>query len=524
MIHGLILTDNTYNDFNNTVSRGPGAHRIATHLRHHGYKIEVVDYCLRWTLLEFQTLCSKLVNDQTLFLGIGTNLFLDRNSFNQLTQWFKQTYPHVAIVLGGNQLLSRTIDPVDYYIEGNAENAVLILLEYLQGQRTIDQIEWTDVGIPGVRLINALTTYNKVDTSDLSIKYLSSDFIEPTQNLGLETARGCIFKCSFCSYPLIGKKKVDYVRNVDNLIQELQNNYDQWGTTNYIVNEDTLNDRVEKLEILENAISALPFKINFVAYARLDLILARPESVRLLRNMGMRGVHFGIETFNKKAGKLIGKGTDPAKVKDGLLWWKLEMPHVITNCSMITGLPYDDDNLYEHADWFANSGVESWGWQPLYLNDTTKSLHSSEFSLNYRLYGLEPMSDQEIEKEIAIDLEQGFNTVHHQNGSHKGHKNKMIYWKNTRSNNNWFKAMRLAININTYSKTKRVSPWTAFDWGTLGYTLDEMQTWGWHSVTPHVPEQDITDRCVRHIEKYKKSKLDYNYTTYYQGQSHEKMV
>ena len=34
--------------------------------------------------------------------------------------------------------------------------------------------------------------------------------------LGLETARGCIFKCAFCNFGLIGKEKGTYERGTTN--------------------------------------------------------------------------------------------------------------------------------------------------------------------------------------------------------------------------------------------------------------------------------------------------------------------
>jgi hypothetical protein len=513
-VDGLIVADNTYNSVDNTSSRAWGSHRLATHLRSAGYRIEVIDYCLRYTLDELCELTQRLIGSKTVFLGIGSNLFLDRDSFNHYTQWVKASYPHVAIVLGGNQLLTRTIAPVDYAIEGNAENAILVLLEYLRGIRTVDQVTWTPTDQP-FRLINALVNHNQVDTQDLTIHYLPQDFIQPNETLGVETARGCIFKCSFCSYPLIGKKKLDYVRNVDTIRDEFVRNYELWGTTRYFILEDTFNDRLDKLRQLHEAITRLPFRIEFVTYARLDLILAQPESAKLLHEMGLRGVHFGIETFSPSAARLIGKGTSAERIKEGLLWWRDQTPGTITSTSLITGLPQDHTDHFETADWFIkNRAVNYWTWQPLWLNNMTSSLHSSEFSRNYRMYGLAPMTDDEIQAEIQVDLDQG-QPPPYQMGNHKGYQNKMTHWKNTRTGDNWFRAMRLAVRLNRYSHSRNISPWNAFDWASLGYTIDEMGHWGWYDVVPHVPEADIKSRINSRIDQYKQLKLAYDYAAYY---------
>ena len=152
--------------------------------------------------------------------------------------------------------------------------------------------------------------------------------------------------------------------------------------------------------MLEQAITSLSFRINFTAYARLDLILAKPRSVELLRNMGLQGIHFGVETFNKHAGRLIGKGLSGQRLKDGLVWWKEQMPEVATVCSMIVGIPGDTSDYHAENAWFATSGVDFWYWQPLYITKEDQTIHTSEFSRDYVKYGLEIMSNAEVSAEV----------------------------------------------------------------------------------------------------------------------------
>ena len=511
MVHGLIIADNTYNDSLFYVGRATGAHKIASHLSNHGYNVEVMDYCTRWSLLEFQQLCNRLISDKTIFLGIGSNLFFDKPIVNEMLGWIKATYPNIAIIVGGNNLLYRDFDPVDYYVEGYAENSMLALLEYLEGRCTKHQIKWTLSALPKY-LIDGNKDYGQVDTNDLTISYLPSDFISSSQVLGLETARGCIFKCNFCTYPLIGKKKLDYLRDPATIDRELRYNYDAYGITRYIIMEDTFNDSVHKLKELEKVISKLPFRIEFVTYARLDLILAFPETAEILKNIGMRGVHFGIETFNSKAAKLIGKPTDIEKIKDGLLWWNSITPGITTHCSMIVGLPEDDDDQWENLKWYHNSGIESYAFNPLYLTNLEKTVHTSEFSRNYEKYGLVKMTEEECQEELKIDDFSSRPWVAHQ---YKGLTSKLIFWKNTKTGDNYFRASRLAAEIIGSSKHRKVNCWLQFEYATLGYEIDECRDWGWYDVKPHVPEQELAQRAEILVNNYKKSKINYNYDSLY---------
>lgn len=521
MIHGVILTDNTYNNLDITCHRGSGAHKIASHLRQHGYNIEVVDYCLSWTQPELEQLMSELVTDDTLFLGIGSNLFLDRSTFDDNIRWFKNRYPSVSVILGGNQTLTRSIPCVDYYVEGYAENAMLHLLDYLRGKINHNEIRWSTAS--DKNLIDATSDYGPVDTTDLTIKYLPSDFLRPEQTLGLETARGCIFKCKFCTYPLIGKNKLDYIRDPDTIVRELQDNYDQWGITNYLINEDTFNDSIEKLELLERAITSLPFKINFTAYARLDLILAKPQSVELLRNMGLQGIHFGVETFNKDAGRLIGKGLSGQRLKDGLVWWKEQMPDVATVCSMIVGIPGDTSDYHAENTWFATSGVDFWYWQPLYITKEDQTIHTSEFSRDYDKYGLEIMSAAEVSAEVRNLWRLQYQ---YKNKSHpftyrpfidENFRSKVGYWKDTTARQNYFTALKTSCELNQTAVDRRVSAWTMFDYVSLGYSINEIRTWGYgHSkYAPAPPMDEMKQRADERINEYKFKKLTYDYAEFY---------
>lgn len=511
-MHGIILTDNTFLAKNQGIGRGTGAHRIATHLRKHGFRIEVIDFILRWNLEQFQTLCKKITNKHTLFLAIGTNLFDDDTSLNDKLKWYKSQYPQVKIILGGNNLMTRDIQHVDHRVEGYAEKSMLKLLEYLSGSCSIDSVKWHPKWPMGT-IIDSAKDYplTAEDTQDLRIEYLNSDFIKKNESLGLETARGCIFNCKFCTYPLIGKKKIDYIRDMKTIKQELINNHEQHGISNYIISEDTFNDTQQKLTAMAEVACALPFKLSLVAYLRFDLIMSYPDSYKLLKACGLRGAFFGIETFNREAGKLVGKGGDPIKIKENLLRWAENMPEVQTQCGHIAGLPLDDEETqWQTLEWYKKNKIQKWNWNPLYIVNTEKNIHASEFSKNFKKYKLEIMSENEVNTEIN----------NHEQFSHmkswsfyinSTHINKIIFWKNQDNSMNYFKATRLANNLNLASKTRLIGPWLMFMYSGLGYCFDDMQKWGYFDVDPHVPEIDIEHKTKQFVNGYIKQKLGYKY-------------
>lgn len=511
MTQVVILADNNYSDTDSVFLRGTGAHKISTFLRDQGWQVEVIDYILRWSLKEFQSICKKLIEQDTLMLGVSSNLFTDRESFNEKLLWFKQTFPAVSIVMGGNNLLAREISPVDYLIEGYAESALLALLDHLAGKIPKQAIKWSKF-TNKVQLIDATTDYPHNDTHDLTIRYQESDFILPHETLGIETARGCIFKCKFCTYPLIGKKKTDFLRHHHNLRDELLHNYETHGVKNYIIAEDTFNDSVEKLENLAEAISGLPFRPQFASFMRFDLIWTRPHTLDLLKQIGLRAAYFGIETFNSQDGKLVRKGMSSEKMKDGLLWWVQEAKEIATHIGMIMGLPNaNEDTAWKDNEWLEKSGINWWSWNALWFTDTSKTIHTSDFSHNFRSYGYDIMTDAEIEKVLEsqkIDQDPSYKLFHYNT---KTFRQKMAFWKHQGNGMNFFTAADLSNRLNAASRSRKLGGFHVFTHSSLGYDINETMTWGYYDIHPHVPEKEIKLRADYFISQYINKKLSYGY-------------
>jgi radical SAM superfamily enzyme YgiQ (UPF0313 family) len=508
----LIFADNNYSDTNYTFLRGTGAHRIATFLRAKGYQTEVVDYMLRWSLEDAQEICEKLVSDRTLMLGVSSNLFSDSEDFNKKLSWFKSRYPNIPIVVGGNNLLARELEPVDYLIEGYAESALLHLVQYFDGKVTKDQIRWSKFPSQ-VPLIDATADYLHNDTSDLTIRYQDSDFIKSHETLAIETGRGCIFKCKFCTYPLIGKKKTDFLRDHQNLRDELLYNYETYGVKNYMIAEDTFNDSVDKLENLANAVNGLPFRPQFTSYLRFDLIWANPHTLSLLRDIGVRAAFFGIETFNPSDSRLVRKSPNAEKIKEGLMWWAQEAKDIATHVAMIMGLPgATEDQAWKDHEWLEQSGINWWSWNALYFTDVTKTIHTSDFSHNYKQYGYELMSDQEIQdtiQELNTKNQDLSNRLFHYNT--KIMRQKMSYWKHAGNGMNFFTSADLCNRLNAAATSRRLGGFHVMTHSSLGFDIDDVMKWGYYNAEPHVPEKELETRTNQLIQHYIKQKLSYNY-------------
>lgn len=206
------------------------------------------------------------------------------------------------------------------------------------------------------------------------ILWSDEDSIFPGEDLPIEISRGCIFKCSFCGFHLTGKAQWDFTKSPDTLREEMISNYDRFGTTGYMFCDDTYNDSEEKITELLKMYRTLPFNLRFSSYARFDIMAAKPHTQDILYESGLRSAFLGIETFNKQAGKMVGKGMDPDKQKKALIDFKKKYPDVLIHISLIAGLPGESlKEIEESLDFLQelngiNGGV-SWDTAMLMLSE-----------------------------------------------------------------------------------------------------------------------------------------------------------
>jgi len=352
--------------------RPVGAFQLANVLRQAGFTVQVID-CWPWIaakgLATAKEILGHFVNKDTLWVGfsstwlsklnqpkknlhevyndidtlIENTYIFDPDELLELKSFLKEKSPNCKFVLGGGRApLGRTnsVPPfIDCFIEGYADTTVLEWTRYCQGRNPFLPVH---KNLDGSISITHDHKASRFDYTNHKFTWHDNDLVQPGEALPMEIARGCIFNCAFCAYPLNGRKKLDYLKDPIILREQLQENYDRFGTTHYWFLDDTFNDSVEKLEILYNGVFAkLPFKVNFSAYLRLDLINAHPISIDLLRDMGCRGLSFGIESLNYESVKAIGKGITKDKVYNTLSQIKEKMPDAILDSQFIVGLPYE---------------------------------------------------------------------------------------------------------------------------------------------------------------------------------------
>jgi len=395
MMHGLILTGfNSLSNAHALYKRTGGAHRIATYLRDRDWDIEVLDFVMGWSLEQLQEFTNSRVSNKTVFIGFGSTFPIWSPKLELYFKWVRDTYPNIKIIAGG-QISNNYRIEADWYVDGFGERATEALLKHITGGEKVKY----QLGVNGRKVIKGNTDYPSFPMKNLRIRYEDRDFILSNETLVTEFGRGCIFNCSFCNFPVLGVKE-DHSRDAEDLRQELQDTYDRYGVTKYVIADETVNDYTEKLQKFQTVIKQLTFKPRFFGFARADLLVSRRQDWDIMLEMGFVGHHYGIESTNVESLKTIGKGMHPDKLLPGLIEVRNYFKkHGIYKgqVSLIAGLPYETkESLEKSLSWFeTNWKTENLMLFPMYIPKSNGSDNSSKLTTDWKKYNY---------RETAVDM------------------------------------------------------------------------------------------------------------------------
>lgn len=431
----IILLNDTVNNSVLGDSRYMGAYTLASQLESAGFKVTVIDYFTRHP--DFFTFIDKFITPRTLFIGISSTFLakspsmiklsdpeygkilvdavLSKNgnnredlheNYNNPGLWFKtpeelllwtkklknllhQKNPLGHIILGGakTSLLveQKAIDEFDYIVIGTADRAIVELARHLKANTTP---AFSKLG--NKKILNNLQDSNNKQCPETL--YHSKFAIQKKESLPIEISRGCLYNCNFCHY----EKKESYRKDLSVLKNEFIRNYENFGTTVYQFCDDCFNDSLKKVEETCNMIMGLPFKIEWISYARVDLAVSRPETLAAMIESGAKGLFFGIESLNDEAIKNSGKKVRSEKLKQFLLeTYQQYSDRCLFEGSFIVGLPGETkESIEKTIQWLTeNRALDFVSAARLYLQPYEARLDKvsvdySEYSRSPDLYGI----------------------------------------------------------------------------------------------------------------------------------------
>jgi len=427
MFDTIIFTDVTDNI---GAAKPIGAYKCAHSLREHDYTCLVVDNFHCFTAEELLQLLDIAVGPTTRMIGFSNTFlansnkpknpdgstppydFLEGSLFfpqgqeveNLVISSIRKKNQNIKIVIGGARANpNESSRNIDYVVIGYSEISIVNLMDHLDKGA---ELKKATKNIWGKIVIDDRKA-EEYDFANSTMNWLPIDVVNQTV-LSLEIARGCIFKCKFCAYPMNGKKQLDFVRNATQLQYELEKNYNEYGIFRYSISDDTFNDNDYKLELLLSAIKKLKFQPEFWAYTRLDLLARNiDKNFQKLYDIGLRATQFGIETLNEPTGKIIGKGYSKSKQIAAVQSIRKKFENKVSlHGTFIAGLPEESEESCCETNSLLETQelpLHSWHWRSLYIFKNSRVAWNSEIGIDYKKYGYTATS---IDKHtILIDWE-----------------------------------------------------------------------------------------------------------------------
>lgn len=479
-----------------------GAFKVASVLRKNDYSTLVVNHLSTFTIEELKKLLDSAIGDNTKLVGFSTTfmrsvkeadgkkvyamlgtdtVFPQGKEFEDvIIAYIKSKNKNIKIIAGGGRVSETYYNSnIDYVFMGYSESSIIDLMDHLLLDKELPNSTVNEFGITVVDDRKA----PRYDFTKDSMVWEKTDVVNH-KVLPIEVGRGCIFKCKFCSFPLNGKKRLDYIKEAEIIYQELLDNYVKFGVEHYFIVDDTFNDHILKLKAIEEVVSRLPFQPKFWCYTRLDLLCTNPEMVPTMYNLGVRGMFFGIETLHKESGLIIGKGYDRNKQISMIKHIRETYPDISMHGSFIAGLPKEPlDSIKLTCDQLRNGEIllHSWNVQPLCIFSKTALSFNSDITLYPEHYGY---------------------TIKGEVPSNAG----ILFWENEHTS--FEEVIKIASECVTTSRTKdyfKVPSHDSFELVNYGYDLKTTMStshkdFGW---------QKVEDIQVEHfIDDYKQQLFD----------------
>jgi len=399
-------------------SRYIGPYKLAHWINKNDYTTQVIDFIARLTEEQLYRLTTKFITQKTLLLGISTT-FLCSTEYkhsNGMTSRFpehvcnvarriKEEFPNIKIVLGGYKADHLYMYGIPHAVIMSYTTAVEdVFLEYINHLKfktppPLGKLAPGYNGIDDIKNLKPRMIYDtarepKYNIEHDDFRWTDRDGIIDNEALPLDVSRGCIFACRFCQYPHLGKKKLDYIRGMEYIREEMLYNYEHFKTTNYLVLDDTFNDTLFKMEAFKNMTDGLPFKITYTAYLRADLIHRFDDMAYLLKESGLLGAVHGIESMHPYASNLVGKAWSGKQAREYIpkLYHDLWKAEVAQQLNFIIGLPKETEaDIRGTIDWFKANKLHNMYFNALgVISPNAKNklyTVTSEFDRNSEKYG-----------------------------------------------------------------------------------------------------------------------------------------
>jgi radical SAM superfamily enzyme YgiQ (UPF0313 family) len=267
---------------------------LAATIPHHDAKI----FDMR---LDKQALSNQLEDFQPNVVGVGC-LTAGYYECVKLLEAVKQIDPKIIAVVGGHHPTVMPQDFVggstDYIVLGEGEKTFRDLVDTVDSNGDTAKVK--GLAIPKNGKIHYTDQRPLIDLDempiprrDLTRKYRDKYFRATIKSYAcMVTSRGCQFRCKFCCQWILNRGTFR-IRKTENVVDELlqvQENFIDFTDDNSWANANWMKELHEKIR-------QAGIKKQYKLYARSDLVTQKPDLISQWKDLGLKAVLIGFESF-----------------------------------------------------------------------------------------------------------------------------------------------------------------------------------------------------------------------------------
>ena len=230
----------------------------------------------------------------------------------ELAKQFKTLTPAPFVIVGGHHA---TVRPTDFNVQaidliaiGEGVTTLREVAKQLQLTGTFETID--GLAIPGERLrftkprphcsLDSLPIPDRTLTTHYR-KHYFSEWLQPLASI--RTSLGCVGRCSFCALWSLTEGRY-LKRDPQAVVDELQTIAEK---NVFFCDDESMCD-VKRMDRLADLIRNSGIQKHYFLYARVDTIVRHPRLFSKWRNIGLRQVFVGMESFSDSKLQAMNKG------------------------------------------------------------------------------------------------------------------------------------------------------------------------------------------------------------------------
>jgi anaerobic magnesium-protoporphyrin IX monomethyl ester cyclase len=315
---------------------------LATFLKKLGFHVQTKDWYLE-----------SVDPTQFQIIGISTT-YLYFENLQEIAKSVKASNPKCKLVIGGPMswthsfdYILKTIPEIDFIVLREGEKTFLDLI--ISIVKNTDSTKVKGIALRVGKKMVATPQREPLDPKEiLAPDWFLINLRGRTPMLPIETSRGCIYNCAFCSEVHFWGKPVRF-RSIKSVIAELNDDVFTHGISTFRISDSCFSAPekrcIDICEAMEKAFTGKGIPFQWSSFARVTNLNKR--LLEKMKKAGCRALDIGMESGDEAILQTMNKLYSPQDIVNCITYAK-ELG-IITHCNVVVGFPGETKDSIENT-------------------------------------------------------------------------------------------------------------------------------------------------------------------------------